>query len=236
MIELQLRADRLVAHAQANGHNHAADEDLGYAVHAWLQSAFGALAPTCFRTIPGRADRMRVLGYARTALDSLHDHAQAYASPLAFGVCDWSLSASKSMDDVRWQAGQGLRFEVRVCPVVRGKQGERDAFLAVLPAVDGAARRGREEVYRDWLLVRLGETVTVTENSVRLKAFRLVSTWRRGNRGASGAARGRRVIRPDALMIGRIEIRAPTEFPSLLERGVGRHRAFGFGMLLVRPA
>jgi len=30
-------------------------------------------------------------------------------------------------------------------------------------------------------------------------------------------------------------VRDPTGFAALLARGVGRHRAFGFGMLLLRP-
>ncbi|MEE8524028.1 MAG: type I-E CRISPR-associated protein Cas6/Cse3/CasE [Thermoanaerobaculia bacterium] len=41
--------------------------------------------------------------------------------------------------------------------------------------------------------------------------------------------------RPDALLTGTLEVTDPDAFATLLARGVGRHRAFGFGMLLLRP-
>ncbi|WP_083761830.1 type I-E CRISPR-associated protein Cas6/Cse3/CasE [Alkalilimnicola ehrlichii MLHE-1] len=45
-----------------------------------------------------------------------------------------------------------------------------------------------------------------------------------------------RLVRPDALVTGRLTVRDPDTFATLVARGVGRHRAFGFGMLLLRPA
>jgi CRISPR system Cascade subunit CasE len=35
---------------------------------------------------------------------------------------------------------------------------------------------------------------------------------------------------------GALEVTEPGTFASSLTRGIGRHRAFGFGMLLLRPA
>ena len=40
---------------------------------------------------------------------------------------------------------------------------------------------------------------------------------------------------PDVVMQGRLRVSDPQAFAQLLARGVGRHRAFGFGMLLLRP-
>ena len=37
-------------------------------------------------------------------------------------------------------------------------------------------------------------------------------------------------------MRGILAITDPTAFADLLARGVGRHRAYGYGMLLLRPA
>ena len=52
----------------------------------------------------------------------------------------------------------------------------------------------------------------------------------------SGQNRSHRgVERPDALFTGEITVADPEAFCRLLARGVGRHRAFGFGMLLLRP-
>ena len=41
---------------------------------------------------------------------------------------------------------------------------------------------------------------------------------------------------PDAVLAGVLEVTDGEAFAALLRRGVGRHRAFGFGMLLLRPA
>lgn len=36
-------------------------------------------------------------------------------------------------------------------------------------------------------------------------------------------------------MYARIRIKDPASFDALLRRGIGRHRAFGFGMMLLSP-
>ena len=41
---------------------------------------------------------------------------------------------------------------------------------------------------------------------------------------------------PDALMRGTLEITDGSAFTKLLAGGIGRHRAYGYGMLLLRPA
>ena len=41
---------------------------------------------------------------------------------------------------------------------------------------------------------------------------------------------------PDAVMRGVLTITDPDAFSSLLASGIGRHRAYGYGMLLLRPA
>jgi CRISPR system Cascade subunit CasE len=41
--------------------------------------------------------------------------------------------------------------------------------------------------------------------------------------------------KPDVTLRGRLSITDSAAFADLLRRGVGRHKAFGFGMLLLRP-
>ncbi len=41
---------------------------------------------------------------------------------------------------------------------------------------------------------------------------------------------------PEAEFEGTLEVLDGTAFHAVLARGIGRHRAFGYGMLLVRPA
>lgn len=237
MIDLKLKADKLVMHAQIQGHNHLHDEDLGYAVHGWLRDALGDMAPTTFRLMPQHKDTLRLLGYAAVDADTLREHVQLFASPTAAEVCDWTIAASKDMGDIVWSTGQRLGFEVRVCPVVRGENGERDAFLAQLPVEqDMPSPSSRSGVYRQWLEAKLSPAADLGEKTFELKGFRLISLWRQGRTNGQGGRTGRRLLRPDVLLSGRLTINEPDAFGRLLQRGIGRHRAFGFGMLLLRPA
>lgn len=235
MIELVLAGDRLVAHAEMQGHSHVSDEDLGYAVHGWLKAALLDLAPRTFRLF-GRGDsRIRLLGYGPADIRSIRAHVDRFATPQAMGVCDWTASASKPIGIIEWRQGQALGFEVRVCPVVRGRKGERDAFLARLPEGDEPAAMTRVDIYREWLTTKLRNIVVIEEDTVVLRAFRLVSTWRRTPTGKVNERPGRRVILPDALIEAKCTVTDPVAFKTVLHNGLGRHRAFGFGMLLLRP-
>lgn len=234
MIDLNLRAHELVRHAQAQGHNHTQDEDLGYAIHSWLTDALGELAPRTFRQMGARHGLLRLLGYARADAGAIQGHVQQFATPQAIAVCDWESTASKPIGDIPWRRNQTLGFEVRACPIVRSKLGERDAFLAQLPQDRKPTEKTRADVYREWISRRLDGAASLDADTFNLKAFRLVSTWRK-SRSAGGRA-GRRVVRPDALLIGQLKVQDPDAFRALLHRGIGRHRAFGFGMLLLRPA
>lgn len=235
MIDLTLSMPQLITHAESQGRNHNRDEDLGYALHGWLTEVLGNKAPKPFRLMDQRDERLRVLGYAGEDFESLRHHIEQFASPVAARVVDWPRCASKDMSGIVWQTGQKLGFEVRLCPVVRGKAGERDAFLASLPEGQAPAEQGRADVYHDWLVKRLNEAVELDSLSFALKSFRLTSVWRQG-RKAGGVRPGRQMSRPDALVTGQFTIRDPDLFPDLLSSGIGRHKAFGYGMLLIRPA
>lgn len=235
MIDLQLRPDCLVRHAQSHGHNHTHDEDLGYAIHSWLTDALGEFAPRTFRPMEQRNGSLRLLGYGKADANAIREHVQLYATPQATAVCEWGSAASKPIGDIAWRQGQKLGFEVRTCPIVRGKLGERDAFLAQLPKGGEQTTNGRAGVYRDWLCSRLNGAASIDTDTFNLKAFRLVSTWRLDRSAGKRDRAGRRVVRPDALLSGQLTVQNPDNFRSLLHNGIGRHRAFGFGMLLLRP-
>lgn len=236
MIELQVRPDQLIRHAQMQGHNHGHDEDLGYALHGWLAAALGEFAPRTFRSLEQRDGSLRLLGYTRADAEAARNHVQMFATPQAAAVCDWDIAASKPIGSITWRQGQILGFEVRACPVVRGKSGERDAFLAQIFDGNGPSAACRATVYRDWLATRLSGAAGLDTDAFDLKGFRLVSTWRQGLTNGRRGKHGRRVVRPDALLRGRLQVEDPEAFRNLLHSGIGRHRAFGFGMLLLFPA
>jgi CRISPR system Cascade subunit CasE len=94
----------------------------------------------------------------------------------------------------------------------------------------------REAVYRDWLSRQLQPAAQL--ETARLTCFRLARIFRRtrGRQSKGSARQSSRPTRPDAVLTGELSVLDGEAFHRLLARGVGRHRAFGFGMLLLRPA
>ena len=136
----------------------------------------------------------------------------------------------------QWAAGHVLGFEVRVRPISReGKTGrERDAFLAAVEKADGR-ELNRSEVYVQWLrelLERQGGAELVGASVTR---YQLLGVTRKSQKTNSDDARHSRLVSgPDAVLTGQLRVADPQAFAQLLARGVGRHRAFGFGLLLLR--
>ncbi|MFH0933631.1 MAG: type I-E CRISPR-associated protein Cas6/Cse3/CasE [Pseudomonadota bacterium] len=234
MIDLPLDSAQLMRFAHRQGHGRLADDDFGYAAHAWLVATLGKLAPKPFRLLENRQG-LRMLGYTDQPIDALRDHAQTFAEPGALNVCEWSAAAGKSMPTA-WQSGRRFGFEVRACPVSRAER-ERDVYLVALSRAQdaGAEQLSRPQVYSEWLARQLSKEGAAQTNpaAINVIGFRRVRSQRLSR--ASEGAKRRAVERPDALFAGELTVENPDAFSGLLARGVGRHRAFGYGMLLLRP-
>jgi CRISPR system Cascade subunit CasE len=92
----------------------------------------------------------------------------------------------------------------------------------------------REAVYADWLKRQFEDVADLHE--VRMIAFCLNTVVRRTAAQAEGARSKRPVQGPDAMFTGVLQVRDSAAFAAQLARGIGRHRAFGFGMLMLKPA
>ena len=121
--------------------------------------------------------------------------------------------------------------------ITLSKQADAGALAGPRVPVD------REQVYREWLTRELARDGASTLESAQLVSFQRAPLIRRtqatpsvllGGQGEQRAAH--RLERPDARMQGTLTVADPAAFRALLARGLGRHRAFGFGMLLLRPA
>lgn len=213
--------------------------DLGYALHALLHAAFGEHAPQPFRYLDAEQG---LLAYTRLNAAELAQHA-ALADPdvaAALGLGQTLHHAGMSVRPfpAQWAAGHVLGFEVRVRPIIReGKTGrERDAFLAAIEK-SGGSELDRSEVYVQWLrdlLARQGGAELVDASVIR---YQLLGVTRKSQKSSSDDARHSRLVSgPDAVLTGQLRVTDPQAFAQLLARGVGRHRAFGFGLLLLRSA
>ncbi|MBW2149302.1 MAG: type I-E CRISPR-associated protein Cas6/Cse3/CasE [Deltaproteobacteria bacterium] len=185
---------------------------------------------------PGNA----ILAYSRYSLEALREQAGTFAPPDIYGLVDWDAWGEKALPET-WRSGQRLGFRVRVCPLVRnptghGRNGEPkkerpevDAFLASVWR-EAEIPSGREGIYRLWLGRELARNGAAEMDTAQMKKFQLRKCLRR--------EKNRKVhtlIRPDALFEGTLTVRNGAAFQDLLARGIGRHRAFGFGMMLLRP-
>lgn len=213
-------------------------EDLDYLVHAITRHVFGPAAPSPFSSAQIGRDA-RILGYGSASTESMLEQAATFAEPGIYAALQRGSISSKPMPS-RWPEGLELAFDLRCCPVSRlskAKWGHRagaevDAFLLSPPAEQSeeATTARREAAYKAWLLPRLEQQgFLVSEVSMRrFERKRLI-------RRTQGASRKASVIeRPDVLMQGRGRVTSSAAFFNLLKHGLGRHKAFGFGMFLVR--
>ena len=223
--------------------------DAGYAFHVLLSAMFGKGALQPFRLFASeRRASAALYGYADVDDAELRDMADAVAPPDCLDVLDPEKMRSKHMPHY-FEPGRRLGFDLRLRPVRRlrhdladaqlgrslSKGSEVDAFrvdvIRRFPSGwadpdEAAANAGvtRQSVYTEWLSERFGDAVTVEQCT-------LVSVNRtRAVRGSSGTPEG-----PDAILHGTFAVSNQETFAGVLRHGVGRHRAYGYGMLLLRP-
>jgi CRISPR system Cascade subunit CasE len=231
--------------------------DEGRALHHFLSETFGKGALQPFRLIPGRNGSPSASLYCYAGLDEtgLVNIARETGLPEYARLFDIAHLATKPMPE-SWPEGRRLAFDVRIRPVRRlfkpleaetretrrtalkagkpqplGKGAEVDAYLVerlrrnpanMLEAPDGLTR---EETYRTWLAERLhGALLDPVET--RMTACERTRVLR--NKTWSEA--------PDVTFQGEMIITDPETFRTRLARGIGRHTAYGYGMLLLRPA
>lgn len=225
LLRIPIHVPRLLRFAAEQGITQE-DETLGYTLHAWFAALFGDQAPKPFRHLERRSE---VLAYATADAATLLAQAQAFASPQAWAALDPEGVASKPMPEA-WRAGQRLRLEVLTCPVSRKGSEEKDLFLRALDRL-GEAAPPRAEVYRTWFTEQWADAVRFDQ----LELLGMNARSRLLRRARNGTNRLRIVERPQALFGADAVIVDADRFSGLLARGIGRHRAFGFGMVLLTP-
>jgi len=211
--------------------------DEGRALHHLLSETFGNGIAQPFRLlVPPRANTGNLYAYSTVPASTLRATAQAIALPEHLSVLDLTALEDKPMPAI-WTAGQRLGFDLLARPVRRlnapignfAKGAEIDAFLAHVlhhhrDTAPDSHEHAREGIYLDWLAERLEGRATLDRSATRLSGFRR----RRVARGGAGPEG------PEATFHGTFEIQDPAQFAAMLARGIGRHRAYGYGMVLLR--
>lgn len=237
LVRLPLNLRALTAFAIAE---RADDDDRGYATHLALRRRFGAAAPQPFRLFEVGAAGPHLLGYT-TDLPALLDAAALPPIDERLDAVFPEAPAARPMP-ATWRAGARFAFEVRVRPVVRygpraraarlaeGKHvaAERDAFLAAVEQADEGPV-DRETVYLDWFARQVSGAARIERSAIT--AMRRLCV----HRSTHGQPGKRRIEGYDACLAGTLAIETPDTFIRLLSHGIGRHAAFGFGMLALAP-
>ncbi len=212
------------------------DQDLGYGMHAWLKAAFDSSAPQPWRVCVRQGQISRVLGYCQHDGRSLQKRLYESAHPSAFEVCSDPEARIASKPMPSFETGRQLAFEVLCCPVGRkARTGvEKDLFLMKADKQLEKETLSRETVYCNWAAEKLKRDAGSEVKDIELSGFQLVRQLRQTQRKGNVRRRGS-LTRPQALLRGRLTVTDPNLFTDFLARGLGRHRAFGYGMMLVRP-
>src|SRR5574343_1810863 len=243
MLRLLPNLGALTRWASATGQR-ALREDPGYALHAALRATLGEWAPKPFALLE-RPGSQQLIGYTQAAEVSLREAlaSAAQTDPLAaqaLGLLDATQALVKPMP-CTWTPGQRLSFETRVAPVVRSRtaQGGRypEIDAAFHPAFVGEDLGNRELAHRRWLARELAREGAAQLQSHRATAFSLSPIARRAFAAEPQHARRRTQggLLPDLTVRGQLQGQDPHAFANLLARGLGRHRSFGYGCLLLAP-
>lgn len=239
LVKVPLRPDKLIAVARSR-RLPLRDLDDGYLCHCVLRELWQERAPAPF-VVRGQGRTLDVWGYSRSDATLLIDHARAFGDPsLLAAIADVGMVVSKAMPP--FEPGRRIGFLLRACPIVRLARptnahragAEIDAFLARCFAAGSEAIVSREDVYRDWLTAKLDQPsmTGVSVCSVRVAAMCRERLLRRTH---GDQRRATRLERPDVRFEGDLVVVDGERFHSCLAHGVGRHRGFGFGALIVVP-
>ena len=214
-----------------------------HAIHCLLVESFGETAPKPFKlNMRNQAPAGTLYGYTHYDAEDLRDAAATWANPLQMQIIPADSINSKLMPH-EWTQGRTIGFETRIRPIVRvqndlsdpkGKRREREYDVFTLRAGNWPKEQqgieARQTVYIEWLAQTLDRTegATLLPQHTRMAQYQDQKEIR---------GKGKRMVKgPDVLIQGLMVITDSEKFNRILSRGIGRHRAYGYGMVLLRPA
>ena len=203
--------------------------DQGHAMHCLLVECYGEQAPQPFKLIfPNERPYGVLYGYADHDAGTLRETAGFSADPLQCKALPPEMLDSKPMPGPEsWAPGRKIGFTVETRPVSRIKAGRAGGVQEV--DIFDLQKNGcsREQAYVGWLsrLLSRDNAASLHQNETKLMSYhRTAATRKLGQRPFHG---------PNALLRGNLTIGDAGSFSRLLRRGIGRHRAYGYGMLLL---
>ena len=202
--------------------------DQGYIVHSLICAAYGSHRMQPFRMYNDQnSSQVRLLGYCAASAAELIAERQAVAEPLV--SAGFLSEVSKELPST-WKVGSTFSFNLLVSPVITisGTRKQVDAFMRA------PAGSTRDAVYAEWLKKRFDGKADIKQ--LTLKSFSLEKVARREMADENGKRPlGRTFTIPRAEFEGVISVVDSDAFESLFQNSIGKHGAFGYGAVLLRP-
>ena len=171
-----------------------------------------------------------LLAYAQTDAQTLIKKADQHQKLAHSAVMNPNTIKTVNIPN-NWEVGQPIRFQIRVRPTKRASSrdihrggSESDIYLKV------ADTHTRAEAYCEWLsdILKHRAGLDSRPENMQLSNFALRRIKRQNSSNW--------ITGPDATITGLATITDPQAFHSALKNGIGRHKSFGYGMLLITPA
>ena len=202
-------------------------EDTGHALHCLLTETLGAVAPSHFRLMTRHhSDNATLYGYCRHDADELRRQHQAFASPAQDRAMPATAIQTKVMP-TEWPDATDIAFELRCRPLRQHHTKELDAYRW-LKEKQPDSDVSRVDAYVGWLEEQFERRGTAVMKHASIEQYQESQTWTSPDHATP--------FLPETVMRGVITITDGKNFTKTLATGLGRHRAYGFGMLLIKPA
>jgi CRISPR system Cascade subunit CasE len=210
-----------------------------YLVKCLLGEIFREKKPIRWRMDAPDGQWIPVLAYTPVSANELQEYAQIASPPELYQACRWERCASKPVPT--YPEGT-YKYLARVCPAVQKSSGgscetsngdvaewnsgdEIDVFLSEISK--GSTPPSREHAYAKWLHDQFAMDAHdwgATIDSAQTTSWSIEKTT-----VTSGGVR--HLERPDARIAGILEVTDPNAFRSFLAQGVGKLKAFGYGLV-----
>jgi CRISPR system Cascade subunit CasE len=219
-------------------HNLSLQASTSYLVKCMLGELFGDEGPHRWR-MGEPSELTKVSAYTPSPISEMQSHAQIVAPPAKYDACDWERSASKPVP--QYPTGQ-YTYVTRVCPAVQKSSAgsgmtlegetfewragsELDVFLSEIAKENNP--ESREYVYTKWLRDQFA--MDQHQWGAKIRSAR-VDAWTLADMTVTTGGT-RHLRRPDVRMSGVLEVTDPEQFGAFLKQGVGKMKAFGYGMV-----
>ena len=201
--------------------------DAGHALHCLLTETLGAAAPRTFRLMTRRYSNVATLyGYVFQDAGELRQNHQAFASPAQSMAMPDDVIQTKPMP-LKWHPGSEVAFDLRCRPLRRDGNKEIDAYRKLIQR-DPSSSQSRLDAYVGWLDDRMKQRGTASLKHASVEQYQQSQT----RTSVTNAT----PYLPETVMRGVVTITDGERFTDTLAQGIGRHRSYGFGMLLIKPA